>query len=111
MLYTEKTLKALKLCYDAYLGQYDVSGFPYVFHPFHLAEQMSDEMSISVTLLHYVLEDTDLSLEEVAAQGFDKEIVTALRVMIRDRNTSYHQYLDEVKKNDCAKRVILNELK
>lgn len=110
MLYTEKTLKALKLCYDAYLGQYDVSGFPYVFHPFHLAEQMSDEMSISVTLLHYVLEDTDLSLEEVAAQGFDKEIVTALRVMIRDRNTSYHQYLDEVKKNDCAKRVILNEL-
>lgn len=110
MLYTEKTIKALKLCYDAYLGQYDVSGFPYVFHPFHLAEQMNDEMSIAVTLLHYVLEDTDLTLEELATQDFGDEIITALRVMIRDRSTSYHQYLDEVKKNVCAKKAILNEL-
>ena len=38
MIYTEKTKKALKLCFEAHKNQVDKSGMPYVFHPFHLAE-------------------------------------------------------------------------
>ena len=43
MIYTSATKRALKLCFEAHKNQIDKSGMPYVFHPFHLAEQMKDE--------------------------------------------------------------------
>ena len=43
MIYTDMTKKALKLCFEAHKDQTDKSGIPYVFHPFHLAEQMETE--------------------------------------------------------------------
>ena len=52
MIYTPMTKTALKLCFEAHKDQTDKSGLPYVFHPFHLAEQMSDEKTTVVALLH-----------------------------------------------------------
>ena len=43
MIYTPSTKKAMKLCFEAHKDQTDKSGLPYVFHPFHVAEQMADE--------------------------------------------------------------------
>lgn len=43
MIYTPDTKKAMKLCFEAHKEQKDKSGMPYVFHPFHIAEQMPDE--------------------------------------------------------------------
>ena len=54
MIYTEWTKKAMKLAYKAHHGQVDKGGMPYVFHPFHLAEQMDDEISTVAALLHDV---------------------------------------------------------
>jgi len=51
MIYTEMTIKAMKIAYDAHLGQLDYNGVPYIFHPYHLAEQMDDEISCTVALL------------------------------------------------------------
>ena len=65
MIYTEKTKRALKLCYKAHQGQLDKNGLPYVHHPFHLAEQMDDEDSTIVALLHDVVEDTDYTLNDI----------------------------------------------
>ena len=42
MIYTDLTKRAMKLCFAAHKDQTDKSGLPYVFHPFHLAEQMPD---------------------------------------------------------------------
>ena len=50
MIYTEETVKAMRLCYEAHHGQTDKAGVPYVFHPFHLAEQMTDEDSAVAAL-------------------------------------------------------------
>ena len=52
MIYTEQTVKALKLCFVAHKEQTDKTGVPYVFHPFHLAEQMTDELTAAAALLH-----------------------------------------------------------
>ena len=42
MLYSKLTKQALKLCFEAHKNQLDKSGLPYVFHPFHVAEQMEE---------------------------------------------------------------------
>ena len=47
---------------------------PYVFHPFHLAEQMQDENTTIVALLHDVVEDTDYTLDDLRAMGFGDEV-------------------------------------
>ena len=71
MIYTTGTKKALKLCFEAHKEQVDKSGAPYVFHPFHLAEQMKDERTTIVALLHDVVEDTDYTFDNLRNMGFD----------------------------------------
>ena len=51
MLYTDKTKKAMVFMFSKHKDQVDKSGIPYVFHPYHLAEQMTDEVSVCVALL------------------------------------------------------------
>lgn len=46
VLYTPLVIKAIKYAYNAHHGQYDVSGVPYIFHPYHLAEQFSGETEV-----------------------------------------------------------------
>ena len=68
MIYTELTNRAMRLAYDAHRGQVDKCGMPYIFHPFHLAEQMEDEISCCVALLHDVVEDTAVTLADLEEQ-------------------------------------------
>lgn len=65
MIYTELTNKAIKLAYQAHEGQLDKAGMPYILHPIHLAEQMDDEISTCVAILHDVVEDTDVTFEDL----------------------------------------------
>ena len=58
MVYTPLTIKAIKIAYKAHEGQYDQSGVPYILHPVHLAEQMTDETTTCIALLHDVLEQS-----------------------------------------------------
>lgn len=78
MIYTPTTKKAMKLCFQAHKNQTDKSGIPYVFHPIHLAEQMTDEETTVVALLHDVVEDTDYTIEDLAAMGFNGDVLDAI---------------------------------
>ena len=64
MIYTPLTNRAMQIAYEAHHGQVDKCGMPYIFHPFHLAEQMEDEVTTVVALLHDVMEDTDYTADK-----------------------------------------------
>ena len=101
---------ALKLCFAAHKDQQDKSGMPYVFHPFHLAEQMQTEETTIVALLHDVVEDTDYTLEDLAAMGFDPVVIEALTLLTHDENVPYMEYVRTIKDNPVAKAVKLADL-
>lgn len=111
MIYTDLTKKALKLCFEAHKDQMDKSGLPYVFHPFHLAEQMDTEETVCVALLHDVVEDTDYTLEDLIAMGFPKPVTDALALMTHDENVPYLDYVSKLKDNPVARQVKLADLK
>ena len=111
MIYTENTKKALKLCFEAHKEQKDKSGLPYVFHPFHLAEQMEDEESTVVALLHDVAEDTDHTLEDIAAMGFSRNVMEALALLTHDEAVPYMEYVKALRNNLIARRVKLADLR
>ena len=87
MIYTTMTKKALKICFNAHKEQVDKTGLPYVFHPFHLAEQMDDEDSVCLALLHDVVEDTNVSFEDLINEGFNENIINALKLLTHKDDT------------------------
>lgn len=111
MIYTDLTKKALKISFNAHKNQVDKSGMPYVFHPFHLAEQMDDEYSVCVALLHDVVEDTDITVEELITKGFPKEVINAIEQMTHSDSVPYLDYVKEIKNNPIARKVKLADLR
>lgn len=110
MIYTDLTKKAMKLCFKAHKDQVDKSGIPYVFHPIHLAEQMEDEATTVVALLHDVVEDTDYTLEDLLQMGYPAEWVEAIGLMTHAEGVPYMDYVGEIKKNPIARAVKLADL-
>lgn len=111
MRYTEQTKKALKLCFEAHKDQTDKSGLPYVFHPFHLAEQMPDEATTVAALLHDVVEDTDFTLAQLREMGFPAETLDALALLTHDKSVPYMEYVAKIKENPVARAVKLADLR
>ena len=111
MIYTNLTKKALKLCFEAHKEQVDKSGMPYVFHPFHLAEQMTDETTTVVALLHDVVEDTELTFDDLEKQGFGEEIISVLKLLTHNDDTPYMDYVAKIKNNKIATAVKLADLR
>ena len=111
MIYTELTKKALKLCFEAHQDQLDKSGLPYVFHPFHLAEQMDDELSTVCALLHDVVEDTPISLNDLLSMGFPMEVIDVLKLLTHQESISYIDYIYKISENPIARKVKIADLR
>ena len=110
MIYTELTIKAMNLAYSAHHGQFDKGGVPYIFHPIHLAESMDDEISTCVALLHDTVEDTAVTLEDLAKE-FPAEVVNAVRLLTREEDVDYFDYVRAIKQNPIAVKVKLADLR
>jgi len=110
MIYTEMTIMAMKVAYDAHLGQLDYNGVPYIFHPYHLAEQMDDEISCTVALLHDVVEDTSITLDDLE-QMFPKQVVEIIMLLTHDEKVDYFEYIRKIKTNAIATKVKLADIK
>ncbi|MEY8516527.1 HD domain-containing protein [Lachnospiraceae bacterium 29-84] len=109
MVYTPLTQKAMKIAYHAHEGQEDASGVPYIFHPMHLAEHMEGEVATCVALLHDVVEDTGVTLEQLE-QEFPQEIVQAVSLLTYQHQEDYFDYIRRIRGNVVAKAVKLADL-
>ena len=111
MLYTELTKKAMKISFEAHKEQVDKNGLPFIYHPIHLAEQMESEDEICVALLHDVVEDTDITSEQLKEIGFTEDIIYALELLAHDDDMPYMDYVKRIKRcSDLAKKVKLADL-
>ena len=111
MIYTDLTKQAMKLSFEAHKNQVDKSGLPYVFHPFHLAEQMHDEATTVTALLHDVVEDTDYTLSDLEDMGFPRAVLDALALLTHEAVEPYPDYVARLKENPIARAVKLADLR
>ena len=110
MIYTDLTKKAMKLAFKVHKEQVDKSGMLYIYHPIHLAEQMQDEATTCVALLHDVVEDSELTFDDLQKEGFTESIIEALRLMTHDGAVPYMDYVRKIKENPVARVVKLSDL-
>lgn len=110
LLYTDKTKYAMKIAYEAHKDQVDKGGVPYVFHPFHLAEQMKTEDTVCAALLHDVVEDASVSIKELINAGFSKQVIDALILLTHKKGIPYMEYIEQLSSNPVASKVKLVDL-
>lgn len=110
MIYTKQTIKAIKLMFEKHKDQVDKGGVPYVFHPWHVAEAMTDEKRTTVALLHDIIEDTDMTIEDLSKLDFDKEVLSALIVLTHNKSEDYFEYIKRVSNNSIATDVKIADL-
>lgn len=109
MVYTLLTNKAMDIAYHAHHGQLDYNGIPYIFHPIHLAEQMEDEISCCVALLHDVVEDTTVTLADLELE-FPPAVTQAVDLLTHRKGVDYFDYVRAIRANPIALRVKLADI-
>lgn len=110
MINTKLTRKAMLIAYNAHQNQFDKANIPYIYHPIHIAEQMDTELECIVALLHDVVEDTDITLNDLEKE-FPKEVIDLLKILTHDKKIDYIEYIKKVKTNPIATKIKIADLK
>ena len=110
MINTKLTRKAMIIAYNAHQNQFDKANIPYIYHPIHIAEQMDTELECIVALLHDVVEDTDITLNDLEKE-FPQEVIDLLKILTHDKKIGYIEYIKKVKTNPIATKIKIADLK
>jgi len=104
---------AIVLAANAHKGQKDRNGEPYIMHPARVMSQLWGHDERMVAILHDVVEDTDVTLDDLRKAGYPDRIVEAVDAISRrkDAGESFSQYIQRVKTNPLATKVKIADLK
>ena len=103
--------KAYEIAKKAHLGQVDKAGEDYIKHPEKVASFVKTDEEKAVAYLHDVIEDTELTLEDLHEYEFSKEVIEAVDIITKKKGEDYQSYLNSVKKNKLARAVKLADLR
>jgi (p)ppGpp synthase/HD superfamily hydrolase len=102
--------KAIIIATNAHSGQLDKGGNPYILHPLRLMLSMSSEESRIVAMLHDVVEDSNISFDNLKDEGFSDEIIEAIKHLTRRDDETYVEFIRRIKKNDLARLVKMADI-
>ena len=97
--------KALTIATKAHEGQKRWGGDPYITHPKRVAAALTDPKARIVAILHDVIEDSEVSDQDLLDAGFDNEIVDAVLAVTRVKGESYKDFIHRAMGNEIGKKV------
>ena len=102
--------KALSIAALAHEGQVDKSGVSYILHPLRVMMEMHNEEEQIVAILHDVVEDTDVTLNDLKSEGFSDILIDAVDAISRRKDESVREYFDRVINNILARKVKIRDI-
>lgn len=102
---------AKKVAAKAHEGQVDKGGNPYINHPVAVADALESTEHKIVALLHDILEDTNITVEKLREYGFTDRIIKSIRILTKDDNVSYDDYMSTIKRDSNASKVKRADIK
>lgn len=102
--------RALQIAAKAHEGQKDKEGRPYILHPLRVMHAVTGLDAQIVAVLHDVVEDTSVTMEDLRAAGFSETVLAAVLRVTHRKNESYVDYAVRCKADPIAKQVKLADL-
>ena len=108
----EPTLEeTLIIATTAHFGQKDKGGAPYILHPIRVMLQQRDETAMKVALLHDVVEDTNITLENLKMKGYSHAVLDAVDHLTKKQREDYEAFILRASENEISRAVKIADLK
>ena len=102
---------AIALARNAHAGQVDKAGAPYINHPLRMATTLESTEAKFVAILHDVVEDTPVTLEDLRAAGYSPLIVAAVDSLTRREYETYEAFIQRAAANPITRQVKIADLR
>lgn len=102
--------KAALICVTKHSGQRDKMGCAYFQHPMRVAMRCVTDEQKMVALLHDVIEDCNVTADELLAEGFPQEIVDGILAVTKREGESYEDFVARAKNNPLGRVVKMHDL-
>lgn len=102
---------AISIALKAHKGQVDKGGNPYILHPLAVMNRVETIEEKIVAVLHDVVEDTEVTIDQLKETGFSEEILEAINLLTRAKEDSYEEFIDKTLKNRIARNVKIADIK
>ena len=103
--------RAIEIAAKAHSGQVDKAGEPYILHPIQVMLRVTGEEQRVVAILHDVLEDSDVSVEDLRIEGFSEPVLEALIALTKRDDETRIEAAWRARDNDIAREVKLADNK
>lgn len=113
---------AYEVMESAHKGQCDKGGNAYFLHPFRVSQEVKNYFTWKhtdfdkfiaecVALLHDVIEDSDITADDLTHEGFEHAIVNRVVRMTRKEGESYMDYIKRIGEDNICRIVKMCDLK
>jgi hypothetical protein len=103
--------RAIAIAAQAHEGQTDRGGAPYILHPLRLMMSLATAEERIVAVLHDVVEDSELTFEDLQNEGFAPEVLEALKAVTKMEAEDYGDFVLRAAANPIGRRVKLADLR
>lgn len=101
---------AILLAARSHRGQVDKAGAPYILHPLRVMMRCATPEAMMAAVLHDVVEDTAVTLDELRRQGFPEAVVRAVGLLTKQEGESYEAFIARVRTDAIASAVKIADL-
>jgi (p)ppGpp synthase/HD superfamily hydrolase len=102
--------KALEIALQAHRGQKDRYGEPYILHPLRVMVRVQTKEQKIVALLHDVVEDSSMTIEQLKQTGFTSVILKAVQALTKNPGEDYMDYIRRTEKTNLSLTVKIADL-
>jgi len=102
--------RAIEIAARTHAGQTDKGGAPYILHPLRVMLRVAPGAQQIVAVLHDVVEDSDVTFEDLEREGFSAEVVKGLRAVTKVEGESYEDFVARAALDPVGKAVKLADL-
>ena len=105
--------KSLEIVTKLFNDKVDKGGFPYIIHLLKVYSGVSDYTEKVCALLHDVVEDTDVTYDDLRMVGYNEEIIDILTILTKLKGEDYRDYINRIisSENYHAMNIKLSDLR
>ncbi|MDR2209539.1 MAG: hypothetical protein LBE22_11275 [Azoarcus sp.] len=99
--------RAIGIAAEAHAGQLDKAGQPYILHPLRVMLRVSTPDERIVAVLHDVVEDSPVTLDQLTEWGFSEVIIAAVEALTKRQGELRIEAATRAAANPVARAVKL----